>query len=146
MDVDKEKLTDSALAAGSTMTLVSEKMFVGSKSKDIKSKKLQAVSEEMGLFADKTFEAQQGDGKAVVQLDGGKAAVGGSKTQVYGDTTINAKTEIKGDLKAPKAAIDNIEAKSSFKSPNISDGIAMPGGGAGGSLSAKLKSEDAPKE
>jgi len=146
MDVDKEKLTDSALAAGSTMTLVSEKMFVGSKSKDIKSKKLQAVSEEMGLFADKTFEAQQGDGKAVVQLDGGKAAVGGSKTQVYGDTTINAKTEIKGDLKAPKAAIDNLEAKSSFKSPNISDGIAMPGGGAGGSLSAKLKSEDAPKE
>ena len=50
MDVDKEKLTDSALAAGSTMTLVSEKMYVGSKSKDIKSKKIQAVSEEIGAF------------------------------------------------------------------------------------------------
>ena len=146
MDVDKEKLTDSALAAGSTMTLVSEKMYVGSKSKDVKSKKLQAVSEELGLFADKTFEAQQGDGKAVVQLSGGNAAVGGSKTQVYGDTTINAKTDIKGDLKAPKATIDNVEAKSSFKSSNISDGIAVPGAGGGGSLSAKLKSEDAPKE
>ena len=146
MDVDKEKLTDTALAAGSTMTLVSEKMYVGSKSKDIKSKKLQAQSEEMGLFADKTFEAQQGDGKAVVQLDGGNASVGGSKTQIYGDTTINAKAEVKGDLKAPKAVIDNLEAKSSLKSPNISDGMAMPGGGAGGSLSAKLKTEDAPKE
>jgi len=146
MDVDKEKLTDTALAAGSTMTLVSEKMYVGSKSKDIKSKKLQAQSEEMGLFADKTFEAQQGDGKAVVQLDGGNASVGGSKTQLYGDTTINAKAEVKGDLKAPKAVIDNLEAKSSLKSPNISDGMAMPGGGAGGSLSAKLKTEDAPKE
>ena len=146
MDVDKEKLTDTALAAGSTMTLVSEKMYVGAKSKDIKSKKLQAVSGEMGLFADKTLEAQQGDGKAVVQLDGGNASVGGSKTQIYGDTTINAKTEIKGDLKAPKAAIDNLEAKSSFKSPNISDGIAAPGAGGGGSLSAKLKTEDAPKE
>ncbi len=146
MDVDKEKLTDSALAAGSTMTLVSEKMYVGSKSKDVKSKKLQAVSEELGLFADKTLEAQQGDGKAVVQLSGGNASVGGSKTQVYGDTTINAKAEIKGDLKAPKATIDNIEAKSSFKSTNISDGMAVPGGGGGGSLSAKLKSEDAPKE
>ena len=146
MDVDKEKLTDSALAAGSTMTLVSEKMYVGSKSKDIKSKKLQAVSEEVGLFADKTFEAQQGDGKAVVQLSGGNTSVGGSKTQVYGDTTINAKTDIKGDLKAPKATIDNVEAKSSFKSSNISDGIAVPGAGGGGSLSAKLKSEDAPKE
>lgn len=146
MDVDKEKLTDDKLAAGSTMTLVSEKMYVGSKSKDIKSKKLQAVSEEVGLFADKTFEAQQGDGKAVVQLSGGNASVGGSKTQVYGDTTINAKTDIKGDLKAPKATIDNVEAKSSFKSSNISDGIAVPGAGGGGSLSAKLKSEDAPKE
>jgi len=146
MDVDKEKLTDDKLAAGSTMTLVSEKMYVGAKSKDIKSKKLQAVSEEMGLFADKTFEAQQGDGKAVVQLDGGNAAVGGSKTDVFGATTINGKTEVKDELKAPKATIDNIEAKSSFKSPNISDGIAVPGAATGGSLSAKLKTEDAPKE
>ena len=146
MNVDKEKLTDDKLAEGSTMTLVSEKMYVGAKSKDIKSKKLQAVSEEMGLFADKTFEAQQGDGKAVVQLDGGNASVGGSKTQVFGATTINGKTEVKDELKAPKATIDNLEAKSSFKSQNISDGIAVPGAAAGGSLSAKLKTEDAPKE
>ena len=144
MDVDKESLADSALAADSTMTLVSEKMYVGAKSKDVKSKKLQAVSEEIGAFADKTLEIQQDDGKAVVQLDGGNVSVGGSKTQVYGDTTINAKTEIKGDLKTPKATIDNIEAKSSFKSPNISDGMAVGGGGGGGSLSAKLQTEDAP--
>jgi F0F1-type ATP synthase membrane subunit b/b' len=144
MDVDKEKLTDDKLAAGSTMMLVSEKMYMGAKSKDVKSKKLQAVSEELGLFADKTFEAQQGDGKAVVQLDGGNANVGGSKTQVYGDTTVNGKTEVKGDLKAPKGQFDNLEAKSSFKSSNISDGIAVPGAAAGGSLSAKLKTEDAP--
>ena len=146
MDVDKEKLTDDKLATGSTMTLVSEKMYVGAKSKDVKSKKLQAVSEEMGLFADKTLEAQQGDGKAVLQLDGGNANVGGSKTAVYGDTTINGKTNIKGDVTAPKATIDNIEAKSSFKSTNISDGVAVPGAAASGSLSAKLKTEDAPKE
>jgi len=142
MDVDKEKLTDDKLAAGSSMVLVSEKMYVGAKSKDVKSKKLQAVSEEMGLFADKTFEAQQGDGKAALQLDGGNASVGGSKTGVFGDTTINGKTEMKGDLTAPKAVIDNIEAKSSFKSTNISDGIAVPGAGAAGKLSAKLKAED----
>ena len=146
MDVDKDSLADSALAAGGTMTLVSEKMYVGAKSKDVKSKKLQAVSEEMGLFADKTLEAQQGDGKAVVQLNGGNANVGGSKTQVYGDTTINAKTEVKGELKAPKATIDNLEAKSSFKSSNISDGSAVPAAAAGGSLSAELSVEDAPAE
>ena len=147
MNVDKEKLTDDKLAEGSTMTLVSEKMYIGAKSKDIKSKKFQAVSEEMGLFADKTFEAQQDNGKAVVQLDGGNANVGGSKTAVYGDTTINGKTEMKGEIKAPKATIDNLEVKTSFKSTNIQDGIAVPAAAAaGGSLSAKLKTEDAPKE
>ena len=145
MDVDKEKLTDDKLAEGSTMTLVSEKMYVGAKSKDVKSKKFQAVSEEMGLFADKTFEAQQGDGKAVVQLDGGNAAVGGSKTDVFGPTTINDKAEVKGEVKAPKVSADSVEAKSALKSPNISDGMAAGAGGGGGSLSAKLKTEDAPK-
>ena len=145
MDVDKEKLTDNKLAAGSTMTLVSEKMYVGAKSKDIKSKKLQAVSEEIGAFADKTLEIQQGDGKAAVQLDGGKAAVGGDKTQVYGETTINGKTEVKDELKAPKVVGDSVEAKSAFKSPNIKDGMGG-GSGGGGGAKAKLKAEDAPKE
>ena len=138
MDVDKEKLTDDKLAAGSTMTIVSEKMYVGAMSKDIKSKKLQTVSEELGLFADKTFEAQQGEAKAVLQLADGKTALGGSKNQITGDT------EVKGEVKAPKATIDNLEAKTSFKSQNISDGIAA-GAGGGGSVSAKLKVEDAPK-
>ena len=146
MDVDKEKLTDSGLASGSTMTLVSEKMYVGQKTKSEKSKKLQLVSEEVGAFGDKTMEIQQGDGKAVVQLSGGNASVGGSKTQIYGDTTITGKADIKGDVKAPKATIDNLEAKTSFKSTNISDGIAIPGAPATGKLSAKLKTEDAPKD
>lgn len=146
MDVDKEKRTDDKLAAGSSMLLLSEKMFLGAKKKDVKSKKLQAVSEELGLFADKTLEAQQDEGKAVLQLAGGNAAVGGSKMQLYGATTVNGKTEVKDELKAPKATIDNLEAKSSFKSSNISDGIAIPGAGAAGSLSAKLKAEDAPEK
>ena len=102
------------------------------------------VSEEIGAFADKTLEIQQDDGKAAVQLDGGKVGVGGSKTEIYGDTTINAKTEIKAELKAPKATIDNVEAKSSFKSPNIKDGMGAGAGGGGGSLSTKLTSEDVP--
>ena len=131
MDVDKDSLADSALAAGSTMVLLSEKMYAGAKSSDVKSKKVQVVSEEIGAFADNTLEAQQGDGKAVV---------------LYGDTTINAKTEIKDELKAPKATIDHVEAKSSFKSPNIKDGMSAGGGGGGGSLSAKLTVEDAPAE
>ena len=139
MDVEKEKRTDDKLAADGSMVLVAEKMFVGAKSKDVKSKKLQAVSEEMGLFADKTFEAQQGEAKAIVQLADGKLALGSDKNQICGDT------EVKGEVKAPKATIDNIEAKSAFKSPNISDGMAA-GGGGGGKVSAKLKTEDAPEK
>ena len=139
MDVDKESLADSALAAGSSMVLVSEKMYMGAKSKNVKSKKVQVMSEEIGAIADNTYEAQQGDGKAVVQLSGGNASVGGSKTEVYGTT------EVKSELKAPKAAIDDLQAKSHFKSQNIEDGMAA-GGGGGGSLSAKLKAEDAPSE
>ena len=146
MDVDKEKLTDSGLASGSTMTLVAEKMYVGQKTKSEKSKKLQLVGEELGAFGDKTLEIQQGDGKAVVQLSDGNASMGGSKSQIYGDTTINGKADIKGDVKAPKGVFDNLEAKNSFKSQNISDGIAIPGAPGGGNLSAKLKTEDAPKD
>ena len=139
MDVEKEKRTDDKLAADGSMLIVAEKMFVGAKSKDVKSKKLQAVSEEMGLFADKTFEAQQGEAKAIVQLADGKLAAGSDKNQICGDT------EVKGEVKAPKATIDNVEVKSAFKSPNISDGMAA-GGGGGGKVSAKLKTEDAPEK
>ncbi len=146
MDVDKEKRTDDKLAEGSTMLLLSEKMFLGAKKKDIKSKKLQAVSEEVGLFADKTLEAQQDDGKAALQLSGGKAALGGSDTDVFGKTTVNNSLEAKGEFKAPKATVDHVEAKSSFKSSNISDGIPVPPAPPSGSLSAKLKAEDAPEK
>lgn len=146
MDVDKDKRTDKELAKGSSMVLLSEKMYVGAKDKDNKSKKLQVVSEEMGLFADKTLEAQQGEAKAVLQLAGGDAAISGSKTQVFGETTLNGKTEVKDELKAPKATFDHLEAKTSFKSSNISDGIAVPGAPSTAKLSAKLKMEDVPKE
>lgn len=145
MDVEKEKRTDDKLAEGGTMTIVSENMYMGAKSKDVKSKKVQVMSEEIGAFADKTLEVQQDEGKALVQLDGGNLSVGGGKTQIYGETTINAKTEVKDELKAPKATIENLEAKTSFKSQNISDGIAVPGAPANGNLSAKLKAEDAPE-
>jgi hypothetical protein len=137
---------EGKLLAGSSMSLVAEKMFVGAKSKDVRSKLLQAASDSLGLFADTTLEAQQGDGKAVLQLDGGNTSVGGSKTQVFGDTTINANTEVKGELKAPKISGDDVQVGSHFKSPNIEDGMGVGAAGGGGSLSAKLKEEEAPKE
>ena len=143
-DVEKEKRTDNALSSGSTLVLVSEKMYLGAESQDIKSKRVQAVSEEIGLFADKTLEAQQE--KAVLQLSGGKTALSGSGNEVYGKTTLNAATEVKDQFKAPKAVIEHVEAKTSFKSPDISDGIPVPPPPSMASFSAKLKAEDAPKQ
>ncbi len=131
MDVNKDSRADSELAKDGKVKIASEQLFVGAKGK---SKKLQIVSEEVGLFADKTLEAQQADGKSVLQLSGGNAALAGSKTEIYGDT------EVKSELKTPKATVDNLEAKTSFKSKNISDGIAVPG--TSGNLSTKLKAEE----
>ena len=143
MDVEKEKRTDDKLSAGSTMVLVSEKMYIGAKSDDVKSKLVQAESEEIGLFADKTLEAQQE--KAVLQLSGGKTALSGSENQVYGKTVINGKTDVKDEFKAPKATIEHVDAKTSFKSQNISDGIPVPPPPCTASFSAKLKAEKAPE-
>ena len=117
MDTDKESHDDKALAAGGTMLIVSETMNVGAKSKDMKSKKVETMSEEISVAADKTLEHSQGDGKASVKLADGKATVEASKTQIGCDT------EVKGEVKAPKATIDKVQVNQSFKSPNITDGM-----------------------
>ena len=121
MDVDKESLADSALAAGSTMTLVSEQMTMGAMSDDKKSKKLQAISEEIGVAADNTLEAQQGDGKAVVKMEGGNVNESADNTQIDSKTTITDDTEVKTQFKSPKGTIDTLEATTSFKSKSITD-------------------------
>lgn len=144
MDLD-DKGKDKSLAAGGNMVLAAENMFVGRTKSDRQSKTLTLSSEKTGVYGKTTAEMQQGDAKAVVQLDGGNVAIGGSKSQFYGDNTMNGKTDFKGDVTAPKLTADNLEAKTSFKSKNISDGIAVPGAPSSAKLSAKLKEDDAPE-
>ena len=144
MDTD-DKGADKSLAAGGNMVLVSEKMFVGRTDKDSLSKELQLSSEKTGIYGKTTAEVQQGEAKAVLQLDGGNVAIGASKAEFYGDNTVNGKSDFKGDVTMKKLTADNIEAKTSLKSKNISDGIAVPGGPSSAKLSAKLKEADAPK-
>lgn len=145
MDVGKDSLEEKELSAGSTMVLLSEKMYVGSLEKDKnKSKQLQMASEKIGVIAKTTAEIQQD--KATVQLDGGNLSVGGGKTVLFGDTTVNGKSEFKADVKAPKLTADNLEASKSFKSTNISDGIAVPGAPSSAKLSQKITEEAAPKQ
>ena len=144
MDTD-DKGADKNLAAGGNMVLVAENMYVGRTDKDNTSKVLQISSDKTGVYGTTTTEVQQGEAKAVLQLDGGNVAIGGSKAEFYGDNTVNGKTTFKGDVTAPKLTADNMEAKTSFKSKNISDGIAVPGAPSTAKISAKLKESDAPK-
>ena len=44
--------------------------------------------DRVGEGGAQTLEIQQDEGKALVQLEGGNAAMGGSKTQIYGETTV----------------------------------------------------------
>ena len=144
MDTD-DKGKDKNLAAGGNMVLVAEKMFLGRTAKKNTAKQVQISADKTGLYGTSTTEVQQGDGKTIVQLDGGNLSMSGSNMQLYGNTTANSNVEFKAEVKAPKLTADNLEAKTSFKSANISDGIAIPGAPSTASLSAKLKEEDAPE-
>lgn len=144
MDLD-DKGKDKNLAAGSNMVIAAENMYVGRTKSDRQSKTLVVSSEKTGIYGKTTAEMQQGDAKAVLQLDGGNVALGGSKAEFFGDNTINGKTDFKSDVTMKKVTADNIEAKTSFKSKNISDGIAVPGAPSSAKISAKLKENDAPE-
>lgn len=140
MDVDKEKRTDKALAKGSTMLLLSEKMYVGAKDSKTRSTQVQVASGQVGAFADKTLELRQD--KAVVQLAGGNTAVSGGKLDLYGKTTLQSDVTAKGSVTGGDIEMKNMKVKSSFKSPCTSEGVAVPGAPATGKLSAKLKEEE----
>ena len=140
MDVDKDKRTEKSLTKGSTMLLLSEKMFVGARDSKMKSTQLQVSSDKTGVFAENTLELQQA--KAVVQLSGGNVAVGGGSLDLYGKTTLQSDVTAKGAIKGGDIEMKNMKVSSSFKSPSTSEGIAMPGAPATGKLSAKLKEEE----
>ena len=141
MDVDKEKRTDKSLAAGSTLLLLAEKVYAGSKDKKTKSKSVQVASDKIGLFGDTTVELQQ-DGKAILQLSGGDASLSGSKTTFYGETTLQGKVTFKSDVTAGTVDMKNLKVQTSFKTPYTTEGMSVPGAPSTAKLSAKLSEEE----
>ena len=141
MDVDKEKRTDKSLAAGSTLLLLAEKVYAGSKDKKTKSKSVQVASDKVGLFGDTTVELQQ-DGKAILQLSGGDASLSGSKTTFYGETTLQGKVTFKSDVTAGTVDMKNLKVQTSFKTPYTTEGVSVPGAPSTAKLSAKLSEEE----
>ena len=144
-DVKKEKGkpdTDDKLAAGGQLTVSAENVFMGSKSKDNKSKKIQVSAEKVALIADTTIEMQQGEGKSVITLDGGNASLGGSKVEIYGETTINGGADIKGKIKATVFTAESVEATKSLKGPDTSDSKGAGVAGKAEKISAKIEREE----
>ena len=145
MDTSTDDGSDSSLTSGGNLVLVAENMYVGRTSDDFVSTQLQLTSDKAAIFGTTTAEIQQGDAEAIVQLDGGNVALTGSKTELYGETTVNGETTFKADVTMKGLTADNVEAKKSFKSKNISDGMAVGGASSSSSLSAKLSKADAPE-
>ena len=141
MDVDKEKRTDKSLAAGSTLLLLAEKVYAGSRDKKTKSKSVQVASDKVGLFGDTTVEFQQ-DGKAILQLSGGNSSLSGGKTTFYGETTLQGKVTFMSDVTAGTVDMKNLKVQTSFKTPYTTEGIAVPGAPSTAKLSAKLSEEE----
>jgi hypothetical protein len=145
MDTDGSG-SDKGLAEGGNMVILAEKMFVGRTDDKTLTKELQISADKTGIYGKTTAELQQDSGNALVQLDGDNIAIKGKKAEFFGDNTVNGKTEFKAEVNAPKVAADSVEAKSSLKSPNISDGFAAPASPSTAQLNPKLKEADAPKE
>lgn len=141
MDVDKEKRTDKELAAGSSLLLLAEKVYAGARDKKARSKSVQVASDKVGLFGDTTVELQQ-DGKAILQLSGGDAALSGSKTTLYGEMTSQGKSTFKSDVTAGTVEMKNLKVDSSFKPPYTTEGISVPGAPSTAKLNAKLSEEE----
>lgn len=141
MDVDKEKHTDKEMAKDSTLKLMSDKIYAGNPEEKEQTQQIQLSADKVGIFAKTTAEMQQDEAKAALQLDGGNIAISGEKTTLYGETTLHGKTTFKSETIQGKATVDNIEIKTSFKSPNTSEGIGVPGSPSTEKISTKLKEE-----
>lgn len=141
MDVDKEKLTDKEMAKDSTLKLMSDKIYAGNPEEKALTQQIQMSADKIGIFAKTTAEMQQNEAKATLQLDSGNIALSGEKATLYGETTLHGKTTFKSETIQGKATVDNIEIKTSFKSPNTSEGIGVPGSPSTEKLSTKLKEE-----
>lgn len=141
MDVDKEKLTDKEMAKDSKMLLLTDKIYAGDPEEKSLTQQIQLAADKVGIFAKTTAEIQQDEAKAAVQLDGGNIALSGSKMNLFGETTVNGKTTFKADTVQGKATVDNIEIKTSLKSPKTSEGIAVPSSPSSEKISTKLKED-----
>ena len=112
-EVSDGKPKTKGVAAGSSMLLLSETMTLGKEDDKIKSKKIDATTEEMTVTADKKLTAQLKS----IEMSSDKINLSSSGNEVKG------KTEFKDAVQGTELTMNKVEAKSSFKSMNIQDGM-----------------------
>ena len=95
------------------MLLLSENMTLGKEDDNIKSKKIDATTEEMTVTADKKLTAQLKS----IEMSSDKINLSSSGNEVKG------KTEFKDAVQGTELTMNKVEAKQSFKSMNIKDGM-----------------------
>ena len=78
---------------------------------------VETSSEEIAIAANKTYEVKQGEDKASIKLADGKINLSSGGNEVKGET------EFKDAVKGTDLTMNKVEAKQSFKSPNIQDGM-----------------------
>lgn len=129
MDVDKDSRKDKALAEGSQMVLVSDKIFIGGADKNNKSKLVQTTSSKISSIAKDAVEMQQNEGKAVVTLFQDSAFIGGNSNCLRGNTEIDGDNIVRGKATVKVAKIEGLEVTGSFESPRMKDikGHVTPG-------------------
>ena len=112
-EVSDGNLKTKAVAAGSSMLLLSETMTLGKEDDNIKSKKIDATTEEMTVTADNKLTAQLKS----IEMSSDKINLSSSGNEVKG------KTEFKDAVQGTELTMNKVEAKQSFKSMNIKDGM-----------------------
>ena len=112
-EISDGKPKTKAVAKDSKMLLLSENMTLGKEDDNIKSKKMDATTEEMTVNADNKLTAKLKS----IEMSSDKINLSSSGNEVKG------KTEFKDAVQGTELTMNKVEAKTSFKSMNIQDGM-----------------------
>ncbi len=129
--VEKDKAGD--MAEASVAYILSENISVGYKNSEKKSKErvakmVQIMAEESTKLLNKKMATVGtiGDKKSFVCFKDGKASLGGDKTILSGELTVEGKATIKDKLTGTEIEAKNVTASGTLKGSNLQDGMGTP--------------------
>lgn len=145
----RPKVKSKAVTENSEMLLIAEKMNIGYKKKEMKTKKLTVYAgESTTLMSDKMITMGQGADLKMQNLL--KMSSDGSKLFSTKETTVNGKSKVnivgnsdfKGKITAGDIEAKNVKASGSLSSSNFGDGINVPTQAVNSEQAAKADVDD----